>query len=101
MLGHGGGVRRIFAAVQNTAVNFGMQRLDTAIEHFGKAGEVGDVFDGDAGIAQKLGSASGGDEFDAEIGETPREIDEAGFVGYAENGALDAGSAAGHDRPRI
>ena len=46
-----------------------MQRLDAAVEHFRKAGEFGDVFDGDAGIAQQLGRASGGDEFDAEAGE--------------------------------
>ena len=48
-----------------------------------------------------LARASGGDEFDAEAGELAGEIDEAGLVGDAEDGALDAGSAAGHVRPRI
>jgi len=43
----------------------------------------------------------GGDGFDAEAGELARELDEAGFVGDAEDGALDFVSAAGHDRPRI
>jgi hypothetical protein len=65
MLGHGGGVRGILAAVQNAAVHLGMQRLDAAVEHFRETGEFGDIFDGDAGVAQKLGCASGGNEFDA------------------------------------
>ena len=68
-----------------------MQRLDAAIEHFRESGEFGDVFDGDAGIAQQLGRASGGDEFDAEAGELAREVYEAGLVGDAEDGALDFG----------
>ena len=101
VLGDGGDVRGILAAMQDASMHFGMQRLDAAVEHFREAGEFGDVFDGDAGIAQQLGRASGGDEFDAEAGELAREIDEAGLVGDAEDGALDAGSAAGHDRPRI
>ncbi len=65
VLGDGGGVRGIFAAMQDSAVNFGMQRLDSAVEHFGESGEFGDVFDSDAGIAQQFGRASGGDEFDS------------------------------------
>ena len=89
MLGNGGGVRGIFAAMQNAAMHFGMQRLDAAIEHFRESGEFGDVFDGNAGVAQELGRASGRDEFDAEAGELAREIHEAGFVGNAEDGALD------------
>src|SRR5712672_1166646 len=90
----------IFAAMQNTAVHLGMQRLHAAIEHFWKAGKVGDVFDCNAGIAQQLGGASGGNQFDAKVGEPAREIDEAGLVGNAENGALYLGGSAGHDRPR-
>ena len=88
VLGKGGDVFRIVAAMQDAAVYFGMQRLDAAVEHFGKAGEVGDIFDCDSGVAQGLGGAAGGDEFDAEGGEFAGEIDQAGFVGDAENGAL-------------
>ena len=101
VLGDGGDVLGIFAAMQDAAVDLGMQRLDAAVEHFGESGEFGDVFDGDAGIAQQLGGASGGDEFDAEGGELAGEIDEAGFVGDAENGALNAGTAGGHIRPLV
>ncbi len=101
VLGDGTDVRRNLAAMQNASMNFRMQRLDPAVEHFREAGEFGDVFNGDAGIAQQLGRASGGDEFDAEAGELAREVDEAGLVGDAKDGALDAGSAAGHEKPRI
>src|SRR5580700_5953489 len=61
MLGYGGGVRGILAAMQDASVNFGMQRLDATVEHFREAGEVGDVFDCYAGVAEELGGASGGD----------------------------------------
>ena len=68
MLGNGCDVRGILAPMQDAAVNFGMQRLHPAIEHFGEAGEIGNIFDGNAGIAQELSGASSGDEFDAEGG---------------------------------
>ena len=68
MLGNGCDVRGILAPMQDAAVNFGMQRLHASIEHFGEAGEIGNIFDGNAGIAQELSGASGGDEFDAEGG---------------------------------
>ena len=78
----------IFAAMQNAAVNFRMQRLDAPVEHFGEAGQFGDVFDGDAGFAQQFGRASGRNQFDAESDEFAGEIDQSGFIGDAENGAL-------------
>ena len=56
VLGDGGDVRGILAAMQDAAVHLGMQRLDPAVEHFREAGEFGDVFDRDAGVAQQLGA---------------------------------------------
>ena len=91
VLGDRGYMFRVFPAMQDAAVNFRMQRLDTAVEHFGESGEVGDVFDYDAGVAQQFGGAPGGDEFDAERGELAGELDEPGFIGDGKNGALDAG----------
>ena len=85
----GGDVLGIFAAVEDAAVHLGMKRLDAAVEHLGEAGEFGDVFHGDAGVAEQLGGASGGDEFDAEGGELAGEVDESGFVGDGEDGAVD------------
>ena len=42
-----------------------MQRLDAAIEHFGKAGVFADVLHGQAGFAERLGGAAGGNDFNA------------------------------------
>ena len=99
MLGDGGHVLRVFAAMQDSAMHLGVQRFDATVQHFGEAGEFGDVFDVHSGFAQKFGGAAGGDEFDAEYGELAGEIYEAGFVGDAEKGALNAGTAGGHIRP--
>ena len=95
VFGDSGYVLRIFAPMQDAAVNFGVQRLDAAVQHFREAGEFGDVFDGDAGIAQEFGGAAGGDEFDAEGGELAGELDQSGLVGDAENGALNPVGAGG------
>ncbi len=86
----GGDVPGVFAAVKDAAVDLGMKRLDASVEHLGEAGEVGDVFHGDARVAEQLGGASGGDEFDAEGGELAGELDESGFVGHGEDGAVDS-----------
>ena len=49
----------IVADVEDAAVHMGMKRLDAAVEHLGEAGQVGDVADGEAGVAEGLGGASG------------------------------------------
>ena len=61
VLRNGGAVRRIGAHMQNAAVHPRMQRLHPAIEHFGKAGERGNVFYLDAAFPQQLSGAAGGD----------------------------------------
>ena len=71
----------IFAAMQNAAVDLGMKRLHASIEHFRKSGEIGNVLDGDAGVAQEFRGASGRDEFDAKRGKLAGEIDESGLIG--------------------
>ena len=79
-----------FAAdVEQAAVDLGMEGFDAAVEHFGEAGEFADVFDGEAGFAEGAGGAAGRDQFDAVAGERLGEVDEAGFVGDAEEGAAD------------
>ncbi len=64
MLVHSRHVLLIFADMKDTAVNLGMKRLDAAIQHLRKAGELGNVFDGDAGIAQQLSCPSGRNQLD-------------------------------------
>ena len=78
----------ICAAMQNSAVHFRMKRLYASIQHFGKTGQIGDVFHCDAGIAQEFCRAAGGDQFDTLRREFAGEIHKSGFVGDTENGAL-------------
>ena len=101
VLGDSAAVRGILAAVQNASVHLGMQRLDAAVEHLGKAGELGDIFDLDAGVAQQFGGAAGGDQFHAQAGELAGEFHQSGFVGHAENGTLNLRLGRGHGRPRM
>ena len=86
--GDGGFVRRVAADVEQAAVDLGVEGFDAAVEHLGKAGEVADVAHGKAGVAQGAGGAAGGDEFDAEGGEGLGKVDQAGFVGDAQDGAF-------------
>ena len=74
----------IFATEEDAAMDFGMKGLDAAVEHLREAGEVGDIADGEAGVAEGLGGASGGDELDAVRGELLREGDEACFIRHAQ-----------------
>ena len=83
----GGFVAGVAADVEQAAVDFGVERFDAAIEHFGKAGVLADVFDGEAGVAEGLGGAAGGDEFHAGSGEGLGEGHEAGFIGDGKQGA--------------
>jgi len=84
VLGDGGFVLGFASDVEQAAVNSGVEGFDAAVEHFGEAGEVADVFDFEAGVAEGAGGAAGGDELHAEAGERLREGDETGFVGDAE-----------------
>jgi hypothetical protein len=79
----------IAAHIEDAAVDFGVQRLDAAVEHFGEAGEVGDFAHGEAGVAQGFRGASGGNQLDFMASETLREIHEAGFVRHAQQRAGD------------
>ena len=79
----------VAAHVEDAAVDFGVEGLHAAVEHFGEAGEVGDVADGEAGIAQGLRGASGGNELDFVTSEALREVDEAGLVRHAQQRAGD------------
>ena len=45
VLCHGGFVRGVTADVQQTAVHFGMQSFDAAVQYFRKTGVFTDVFD--------------------------------------------------------
>ena len=55
-----GDVLLVFAEIEEPAVDFGVEGLHPAIEHFREAGVLGYIGDGQARIAQQLGGAAGG-----------------------------------------
>ncbi len=77
--------------MQDAAVHLRMQRLDASIQHFRKSRQFGNVFHGDAGVAQQLGRASSRNQFHAQLRKFAGKLYQSGFVGNAENGALDFG----------
>jgi hypothetical protein len=68
-------------------VNFGVQRLDSPVQTFGAAGVITDVLNGDAGVANGLGGAAGGEEVDVFGMEEGCEGEEGGFVRDGEEGS--------------
>ena len=44
---------------QQATMDFGVQGLDAAVQHLGKAGELGDFGDRQALVGQQLGGAAG------------------------------------------
>ena len=79
----------IAADGQQAAVHLGMQRLEAAVHHLGKAGVLGDVLDGDAGVLERLGGAAGRQDLDAVRRQRAGELDEAGLVGHRDQRAPD------------
>src|SRR5918992_1571786 len=68
----------------------GVERLDPPVEDLGEAGEVlyGPRFD--ALVGKLARGATGGDDFDPEVGQPASEIHQAALVGHAQEGAADA-----------
>jgi hypothetical protein len=81
---------------QQTAMHLGMQRLDTAVHHLGKAGELRDVDHSDPRIGDRLGGAAGRNDLDACGGQRARKINQAGLVGNGNQRAFDAARGGGH-----
>src|SRR3954453_4203951 len=74
VLGEGGCVLRVVAARQDRGVNPRMQRLDTAAEHLGNAGELFDALDGHPDLVlEEVRWAAAGDELPAELREAASE----------------------------
>ena len=74
-----------------------MQGLDAPIHHLGKAGDLAHVTDRQAGVANGLGGAAGGDQFDAVRDQDAREFKQSGFVGHGKQRAAHChGFGRGH-----
>ena len=61
-----------------------MQGLDAAVEYLRRAGNVGNLGDGDTGIGEAAVSSARADQFIAGIGQGFPEMLDAGLVEYAE-----------------
>ena len=77
------------AARQQAAMDLRVQRLDAAIENFGRT-RVGRHFgDGQAGVGQQLGGAAGGQQAHAARGQGAGKFNDAGLVGHRKQGGFD------------
>ena len=76
-------VRGNVSAGEKASVDARVQRLDAAVHHLGKAGEVVDGAHRYAGVCKRLGGAAGRDDLDAElVDQRAAELDDAGLVGH-------------------
>ena len=85
---------------QDAAMDLRHQRLHPAVHDLGEAGVVGHVDHGEAGVAQCLGGAAGGQDFHAARGQSLGEFHQSGFVGDGDQRAAD-GNDVGHYGPRM
>src|SRR2546422_11477006 len=83
---------------QNAGVDHRVKRLDTAVEHLGEPGDVGDVAHGDSGVPQELRGAAGRDDLDPQSTEGAGELDHAGLVVDGDEGAADLHRTVTHHR---
>ena len=83
-----GEVFGLVAPAEQAAVDFGVQRLEAALHHLGKAGVFAHVRDREARLAQQLGGAAGRKQLVAATRERAGEVGEAGFVADGEQGAF-------------
>src|SRR5262249_17169508 len=79
------------AHVQDPAVDFGMQRLDPAVHHLWKPGELGNVSHTHAGVAQKLGRAAGGNQLHFQGRQLLGEVNKSCLVSDAQDSTLNFG----------
>ena len=96
---HGFDMLGIAAPCQKSAVHRRMQRLDAAVHHFRKAGELAHIEHFQSGLAEDLARAAGRNQLNAEPGECMREIHDAGFVRNRNQRARGAAQIVAHRAP--
>jgi hypothetical protein len=84
-----GEVVRMVAPREDRRVDARMQRLDAAAQQLGGLRQLFDACCLDAALGEELGGSAAGDELDVELGETARELLEAGLVPDRKQRPLD------------
>jgi hypothetical protein len=84
-----GEVVRVVVPREDRRVDAGMQRLDATAEQLGDLRQLLDARRLDAALGEELGGSAAGDELDIQLGETARELLEAGLVRDREQRPLD------------
>jgi hypothetical protein len=97
MLLHRRSVLLVVADREQAAMHFRMQRLNAAIHHFGRAGQLGDIDYGKSGILESLGGAARRDQLNAEARQRGRKCNQTGLVGDRKQSAGYASRVAGHE----
>jgi hypothetical protein len=87
-------------AAEQAAVHQRVQGLDPAVHHFREAGDLGHVLDRQAGLADGLGGAAGGEHLDVASGEGAGQFDQAGLVGNGQQCPAHGQQVGGHGRRR-
>jgi len=81
---------RLVAAMEQPAVDLGMERLDPALKQLREPGKLGNVGDNDAESADEFRGAAGGQDVDAAPGQAARKGLQTGLVGDGNQGSLNA-----------
>ena len=89
VLGHGCGMLWIVAHRQQPAVDLGVQRLDPAVHHLGKAGQLGNIHHRQPRIAQGLGGAAGRNQLYPARGKGLAQFHQPGLVGHRKQRPAD------------
>ena len=74
---------------EDPTVDVGMERLDPSTKHLGSGGDVGNTCHRDPGIAEVASRSARGDDLNTGGAQTLGEVDEAGLVGYRDEGPVD------------
>ncbi len=94
--GYGSHVVGAVAAAEDAGVDFGVEGLDPAVHHLGKASVGGHLVDVDAGLFQVLAGAATGENFDTGRHEPLGELDKTRFIADADQRPLDLGRGHCH-----
>ena len=74
-------------ARQEAPMHHRVQRLDAPVKDLREAGQFADALDLNPGLTKDLFGAAGAVDFDAEFGQSGREVRQSGLVRDTDNGA--------------